>query len=77
MILLERLESQQVKGFAKRILEHLQFGVPTPEGSIQVSGSIGIATYDPRFSTAEELLASADKAMYHAKASGKGQATLW
>jgi diguanylate cyclase len=77
VILLERLESQQVKGFAKRILELLHFDVPTLGGSIQVSGSIGIATYDPRFSTAEELLASADKAMYHAKASGKGQATLW
>jgi diguanylate cyclase len=62
VILLERLQSpQQVKHFAKRILEHLHFDIPTLEGNIQVSGSIGIAVYDPRFSTAEELLASADK----------------
>lgn len=78
VILLERLESpHQASQFAKRILEHLHFDIPTLEGSIKVSGSIGIAVYDPRFSTGEELLASADKAMYHAKVSGKGQATLW
>jgi diguanylate cyclase len=78
VVLLARLASpHQASYFAKRILEHLHFDVPTLEGGIHVSGSIGIAVYDPRFSTAEELLASADKAMYHAKASGKGQATIW
>jgi diguanylate cyclase (GGDEF)-like protein len=78
VVLLERLESQQhVNIFAKRMLELLHFDVPTIKGNIHVSGSIGVAVYDPRFSTGEELLASADKAMYQAKASGKGQATLW
>lgn len=77
VVLLARLSSkQQARYFAKRILEHLHLDIPTPGSSIHITGSIGIAIYDKCFNTAEELLAHADKAMYQAKASGKGQVTL-
>jgi diguanylate cyclase (GGDEF)-like protein len=71
------ISQKDSSGFAERILRELRFELATPDGPITVTGSIGIASYDPRFSSAEELLGQADKAMYRAKALGKEQATLW
>ena len=60
---------------AERIAAHLieQIYQPLRVGSteVQVSASIGIAFYPEHGSTAEELIRSADHAMYRIKHQGK------
>ena len=45
--------------------------------SVFVSASIGIALYPSDGASAEELLRHADLAMYHAKATGRGQVAFF
>jgi diguanylate cyclase (GGDEF)-like protein len=72
LVLLEGLDSEDTaRQFAKRVSGDLVITV----GFIEVRASIGFAHHDG--TTAQELLARADKAMYEVKAEGKRQATLW
>jgi diguanylate cyclase (GGDEF)-like protein len=47
--------------------------VPIPDGSLEVSGSIGVATYEPggTLMTTAHLVKAADMALYNAKHSGR------
>jgi len=59
---------------AGRILRELETPVEFCGREIQAAASIGIVHGDARlYSSARELLADADAALYRAKASGRGQ----
>jgi diguanylate cyclase (GGDEF)-like protein len=48
--------------------------VPGPDGtSLSVTVSIGVATLDPEIPSRKELVAAADRALYHAKRGGKNR----
>ena len=55
--------------FAKRLIEALS--QPYPGVPIQISASLGIATYPASGESIEELLLHADQALYEAKRRGK------
>jgi diguanylate cyclase (GGDEF)-like protein/PAS domain S-box-containing protein len=57
---------------ARRLMEALEKPFDVAGHQLRVSASIGIAQFDER-ADADTVLMQADLAMYHAKASGKGQ----
>jgi diguanylate cyclase (GGDEF)-like protein len=61
----------QAIALAERLLETLRAPVQLEYGQVTVTASIGIAIYPDDGATAEDLLRSADTAMYRAKADGK------
>lgn len=63
--------SQDVQLVVEEVLQSLNEPFSIAEGDMQLSGSIGIALYPEDGSDEEELLKSADKAMYAIKESGK------
>lgn len=68
VILLPFLTSaDQVITVARRVLDSIGHPVTVAEQRMLLAGSIGIALYPADGSTAEEVLASADAAMYRAK----------
>ncbi len=68
VILLPHLASpEHVITVAQRILESLGHPITVAEERMLLAGSIGIAVYPNDGATAEEILASADAAMYRAK----------
>jgi diguanylate cyclase (GGDEF)-like protein len=58
---------------AQRIIESMAAPIALPESSVQPSVSIGITLGGADTSGSEELLRSADTAMYRAKASGRNR----
>lgn len=59
--------AEQVVTVAQRVLESLGRPITVAEERMLLAGSIGIAVYPEDGSTAQEVLASADAAMYRAK----------
>lgn len=68
--------ADQVVAFANRVCKVLEEPVAWQEQKMHVGASIGIALWPHQGLTPEALMASADNAMYLAKARGKGQAML-
>ena len=60
-----------------RILSIFDNGFDCPAGRFPVSASIGIAAYPRDGKTAEELIVSADAAMYQSKNNGKNQMSFY
>jgi diguanylate cyclase (GGDEF)-like protein len=60
-----------------RILSIFENGFDCPAGHFPVSASIGIAAFPRDGATAEELIVSADAAMYQSKNSGKNQMSFY
>jgi diguanylate cyclase (GGDEF)-like protein/PAS domain S-box-containing protein len=73
VILPEIEDAQHVARIARSILESLSHPFYLDEELVQVSGSIGIAVYPVDAATPDELLRSADQAMYVAKNAGRNQ----
>lgn len=73
VLIIEQMQSESdAAHVAQRILEVLRHPFELTNGRNTVAASIGVSLY-PRDGTApEQLLASADTAMYRAKASGRG-----
>jgi len=71
--ILQRFASQpeQAAALAERLLETIGAPIRLQDAEVSVSASIGVALYPDDGRTAEELLRSADTAMYRAKADGK------
>lgn len=63
----------QIRFLVKRILESLSEPAALGDQKIDISVSIGVATYPECGQTPVELMQSADIAMYRAKASGRNQ----
>ncbi len=62
---------------ATELLRSLNLAFELPQGSVQISGSIGIATYLEHAQDVETLTRYADMAMYSAKHAGKNQIQIW
>ena len=66
------------KQVGERVLVSLAVPVPLDEGTVTVSGSVGIASCDDADDrTADSLLRNADLAMYLAKAQGKNRLVVY
>ncbi|MEO8639837.1 MAG: EAL domain-containing protein [Chloroflexota bacterium] len=70
-ILLRTGERAEVEAIAERILASIREPIDLGDHHLTVAASMGIAFADGRQATADELLRSADVAMYTAKAGGK------
>lgn len=64
-------EPKECVTILNRILEVMQDEIVVNEIDLHVSASLGVSIYPCDTLDAEELIAQADKAMYHAKQSGK------
>jgi diguanylate cyclase (GGDEF)-like protein len=67
----------ELRRFAERIRVELAIPVPTADGAIPVSATIGIASYPADAADAETLLLHADRAMYAAKDRGRNCIVLY
>lgn len=56
---------------ATKLVERLKWSMPYQNGTVEVSGSIGIAIYPYHGTTYEEIFDKADEALYSVKANGK------
>lgn len=61
----------------RRSLSTLNKSTQNNNGSTMISASIGVATWHASITSASEWLSCADKALYHAKESGKNRTTLY
>jgi diguanylate cyclase (GGDEF)-like protein len=76
VVVLRKCDSQQAIETAERVREAVQAECFDCDGkSFHVTASIGVATDAPdsRFGSPDELIAAADRALYHAKESGRNQ----
>lgn len=64
-----------LEAVADRVLNALREPFLLPSGTFTISASIGLATAEPQ-STGEQLLATADAAMYTAKRAGRDRVTI-
>ncbi|MCG8558125.1 MAG: GGDEF domain-containing protein [Proteobacteria bacterium] len=74
VVLLPSTPAAGALGAAHRLRREVQAAVtPAPRGPIEITVSIGMATFDPReeIPTVEQFLGQADEALYAAKAAGK------
>jgi diguanylate cyclase (GGDEF)-like protein len=65
-----------VKRPVEELLRVLEAPFELREGAVQISGSIGIAFFPGDAISAEQLISSADTALYNAKRAGKGRYEL-
>lgn len=73
VVLAEAVTSaQQARVLLRRIQQALRMSVPSSDGSVTVSVSVGLALSDDA-STPEQLLRKADLAMYRAKGGGRNR----
>ena len=61
---------------AQRVVDTLGESFTLGDVTVSVSGSVGVAIYPAAGDTVEDLLRSADEAMYEAKVSGKGRMAI-
>ncbi|GGC62933.1 diguanylate cyclase [Chelatococcus reniformis] len=74
VILFSEVEPDQITAFAERAREVLSTPIPLGEHEAVLTGSIGIALYDPTMKAgAEELLGNAEIALAYAKRQGGNQ----
>lgn len=72
VLLIRSVGPDKVTGVAQRVLDMVHAPVDmSPGGSVQVSGSLGIAVFPRDGADADALLRSADIAMYAAKSAGR------
>jgi diguanylate cyclase (GGDEF)-like protein len=74
VILLEEIDQQRsVRDLGNKILDALKQPLLLPEGAIEPSASIGVASWPEDGEEAAQLLLAADQGMYRAKRAGRGQ----
>jgi diguanylate cyclase (GGDEF)-like protein/PAS domain S-box-containing protein len=76
-ILVRTGERAEVEAIAERILAAVREPIDLGDHHLTVAASMGIVFADGRATTADELLRSADVAMYMAKARGKGRSVVF
>jgi diguanylate cyclase (GGDEF)-like protein/PAS domain S-box-containing protein len=62
---------------ARRLQDRLSEPVPLGGQDVSVTASVGVATSAPRYGSADDVLRDADAAMYHAKGSQRGSASVF
>lgn len=73
VILIELESQQQVEALAKKILKLFKNGFCIKESTYPVTASIGISCYPEHATSLEQLMMTADNAMYQAKQNGKNR----
>lgn len=77
-VLVDRLRSPaSLPGIAQRIQSQVQLPVEVQQRQIRLTASIGIALSWQDYRDPEAMLCDADRAMYRAKAAGKGRWAIW
>lgn len=72
IVLLDNPAHQEhIAGIAQKLLDRLRADIPFQEHALRVGASIGISQYPADGDTATAILATADRAMYAAKAAGR------
>ncbi|WP_395702791.1 GGDEF domain-containing protein [Aquabacterium sp.] len=71
-LVIDGLTAQAALDVAQALLEDLMEPYAIAGGTLQVSASLGFATFPDNGSDGRQLLQAADSAMYRAKAAGKG-----
>jgi len=67
-IILPDTNLEQAILFAERLRGLISaIRIPAGEKTVRITASIGVATFEPEFSSLEDLLANADRALYRAK----------
>ena len=69
-------DRDSARGIADRILERLRTPLPVDGQEVTLSASIGICLAPVEGRSRDELLSTADRAMYRAKASGPGRCVI-
>ncbi|GAC1420588.1 MAG: hypothetical protein NVSMB64_29530 [Candidatus Velthaea sp.] len=64
--------ARDLERFVERLCTALQYDVPTDTGNIRITASLGIAQFPADGETIDKLLHKSDRALYAAKASGRG-----
>ncbi|MCF8206719.1 MAG: EAL domain-containing protein [Methylotenera sp.] len=78
VLLLRSVGAEQVGGVARRVLDSVHEPIDmAPGGSVQISGSLGVAVFPRDGVDADALLRAADIAMYAAKAGGRNRYALY
>jgi two-component system cell cycle response regulator len=81
LVIMPQTSSKAALPIAERILKAIQsYPFSAPEGVVQVTLSIGLATYpspDLGVKSKNGLLSAADQALYKAKRTGKNQTVVW
>ncbi len=75
-IVLNGFDSGQIELFARRILSEVEKNYQLENNSLCVTASIGISFYPDHGDIADELVKSADIAMYQSKRNGKNRFTI-
>jgi len=75
-VLLVGLRLETAAAVARELVELLSLPYPIGRLTLHISASIGVAEYPGAGTSIEALLASADRAMYRAKAAGKRRAVV-
>lgn len=76
--LLVDTDEEEAVVFAERIRKMIErMEVRHDQQSIHATASVGIARYQKGFASAQDWLQAADKALYHAKESGRNKTTVY
>ena len=73
MVLLNNANQKKVNIVAHKLLSEISASIVIADRTLAVTASIGIAVYPESGTTAFEIMAKADKAMYHCKQQGKNR----
>ena len=77
-MLIPRASQAEAEATAQRILDVMNSHAFTvADHEVRIGASVGIVTFDGETETADDLLAGADLAMYHAKSSGRNRAVVY
>jgi diguanylate cyclase (GGDEF)-like protein len=77
VVLLENLASyDDAEAVATRVVDTLGRPFSVGDETIRLTGSVGVAVSDRGYASAEQMIQSADQAMYQAKAQGKSRFCL-
>ncbi len=76
-ILLYGLKAEAVASIVERLQEQIAVPVVLGGHEVSVTASVGIATSDTGYTSAEDVLRDADIAMYHAKDAERGSACVF
>jgi two-component system, cell cycle response regulator len=78
VVLCEQTDAKGAMLLAERIREELgKIVFPAPTGEVNVTCSIGVATFPEAGRDWETLFKSADEALYVSKRSGRNKSTAW
>jgi diguanylate cyclase (GGDEF)-like protein/PAS domain S-box-containing protein len=67
----------EARAFAERLLADLGRSLHIDGRELTVTGSVGVALYDPGYDRADDMMRDAELAMYRAKSLGKARAELF